>query len=157
MVLGRVYTVSFSAVSVSAIQDLVYLKAASDKPIVPLEAIFTVDSSETNEQMKVTIKRLGATVTVGSVGSSVTARKTASGNAAASFTARANDTTQATSSGTTETLHAEGFPSQGGWEYKPDLTDRFQFISTEACVFELSVAPGSAINMSGKVTVMELG
>jgi hypothetical protein len=157
MVNGRTYVVSFSAVAVTAVQDFFYFKAASDKPISPAKVVISVDSSETNEQLKISMKRLPATVTAGSGGSAPTPEKTSPGQGSAGFTARINDTTQATSSGTAVRLTPEGWPSQGGFEYKPDVFERVQFSSSEACVFSLDVAPGSSVNVSGYAFIEELG
>jgi hypothetical protein len=64
------------------------------------------------EGLQITVNRLPATFTVGSGGSAITACKPLSdygGGAAWSMTARANDTTIATTSGTAEELGAFGW------------------------------------------------
>lgn len=106
--MGRIYTVPFNGTVTAAggDTDLWSFQAADDKPI-KLRGFTLGQSTEVadagEENLRITVKRLPATWTVGSGGSSVTAKGPvgASGDTAWSFTARTNDTTVGTSSGTT--------------------------------------------------------
>jgi hypothetical protein len=89
--------------------DLLSLQPADDKPVrlrgVLLSQITEVgDTGE--EGLRVTIRRMGATFTVGSGGSAITAAAPVhdSADIAWGFTARCNDTTVATTSGTNQVL-----------------------------------------------------
>lgn len=105
--MGRYYDVPFVAGTVTAAggnNDLWTLKPADDKPIhivaLRLGQISEVgDAAE--EGIDITIEHLAATVTDGSGGSSVTPSPADNDvNVGAGFTARINDTTVATTSGT---------------------------------------------------------
>jgi hypothetical protein len=103
--MARFYTVSFTGTLTTAgtDADLFNLLAADDKPI-RLRALILSQSSEVGdaaeENLRITIQRFPATVTNGSGGSAVTPQTLDSADAAAGFTARCNDTTVATTSGT---------------------------------------------------------
>ncbi len=156
MVYGRIYFVSFSGVSVALAQDLILIRPASNKPCILRKFVLTPDDSETNQQLKVTIKRLPATLTV-TGGTSQTPVPRATSDAAAGFTATSNHTSRTTTSGTAVHLNPESFPSQGGFEYLPDIPERPIFVNTEGCVIGLEEAPASSIAMSGYAVIEEIG
>src|SRR4051812_19024204 len=97
--LGRLYTVPFVGVAITAVQDLAYIKPAADK-ICVLEGFYpsnvggTADAGDAQEELlRIEIIRLPATVTAGSVGTAPTPGPTAVNDSAAGFAARVNDTT----------------------------------------------------------------
>lgn len=160
--IGRLYTVSFTAVSVSAVQDLFYVKPAADK-VCFLEAVYlsnvggTADAGDAQEELlRLEIIRLPATVTAGSGGTAPTPRALAVNDAAASFTARVNDTTLATTSGTAQTMHADGFNVRVPYVYLPPPEHRILVANAEALVVRLNLAPADAVNLSGTAYVREL-
>src|SRR5262245_41828571 len=116
--LGRAYALAFENVTVSAAQDLFYVKPAADK-ICIVEAIYlsnvggAADAGDAQEEiLRLVLNRLPATVTVGSGGSASgtgTLNPLAVNDTAAGFTGRTNDTTPATTSGTARTLYADGW------------------------------------------------
>lgn len=108
--MSRVYTVPYQGTLTAAgtDSDLFYLKPAADKPI-RLRGFRIGQYSEfgdaAEENIRISIIYLPATVTVGSGGSSVTPVDVdTTNNSTAGFTARCNDTTVATTSGTARTL-----------------------------------------------------
>lgn len=114
--MGRVYAVPFNGTVTAAgtDTDLWSFQPADDKPIklrgFTLGQISEVgDAAE--EGLRITVKRLPATFTVGSGGSSVTAAAPvrSSLDTVWGFTARVNDTTVATSSGTVQVLDEFGW------------------------------------------------
>lgn len=112
--MGRIYSVSYNGTITTAggNTDLLSIQPADDKPIklrgFRLSQISEVgDSAE--EGLRVTVKRLAATFTVGSGGSAVTPAPMDSANTAAGCTTRCNDTTVATSSGTTTVMEEIGW------------------------------------------------
>lgn len=114
--MGRIYAVPYNGTITNAggNADLFSLQPADDIPIrlcgIILSQISEVgDTAE--EGLRITIKRMTATYTVGSGGSSVTAAApmSGSGDTVWSFTARANDTTVGTSSGTTQVMAELGW------------------------------------------------
>lgn len=106
--MSRMYTVPYTGTLTAAGTDcdLFNLTPADDKPI-RLVGLVLSQSSEIGdaqeENLRISIIRLPATVTAGSGGSAVTPVPMDEVDAAAGFTARCNDTTVATTSGTAET------------------------------------------------------
>lgn len=160
--LGRAYTVTFTAVAVTATQDLFYIKPAAEKPCILEQCSIsnvggTADAGDAQEELlRVEIIRLPSTVTVGSGGSSFTPSPLAVNDSAAGFTARINDTTVATTSGTAKTLVADGFNVRAGWIWLPVPEHRIVVANAEAIVVRLNLAPADSINLSGTLTVREL-
>src|SRR4051794_5105874 len=104
----RIYTVSFENVSVSAAQDLLQIKGASNKVLRILRRwVSATDTTiPTAQMLRLRERFLPATVTDGSGGSTPTPAKRDQGDAAATFTALANNTTPATTNGTAVVLAA---------------------------------------------------
>jgi hypothetical protein len=114
--MARIYSVPFNGTVTNAggNVDLFSLQPADDKPIrlrgLRLGQISEVgDAAE--EGLRITVKRMPATFTVGSGGSSVTAAAPNSdpNGTVWGFTARVNDTTVATTSGTAQVLDEIGW------------------------------------------------
>jgi len=99
--------------------------------------------------LKISVKRLPATVTSGSGGSAATPQKMMRGDAAATATARTNDTTQATTSGSASVLHSDVFNTVNGYQFFWPPQDQPTIGISEAAVLSLDGAPGSALTMSG--------
>jgi hypothetical protein len=151
-----VYTISFKQVSVAAVQDLLAAYAGSSKVLEIHSVIIGQITGTTVQNLPITMNHLPATVTTGSGGTAPTPQKTNPGDAAATFTARANDTTQATTSGTSSRVVADVFNTINGYFYQPPREDRPRISSNEAFVVSLDAAPGSALTMSGTMVVEEL-
>lgn len=108
--MSRIYTVTYTGTltAVGTDCDLFYFKPAADKPI-RIRGFrlcqFTEFGDAQEEDIRISIIYLPATVTAGSGGSSVTPVDVdTTNNSTAGFTARCNDTTLATTSGTARTL-----------------------------------------------------
>lgn len=157
--MGRFYSVPFSAVSVSAAQDLFEVLAASGKPFWLHEIIIAQSSDYGDaaaEGLSILIKKATGSYTSGSGGSTVTPAKHLTNDAAAGPTAEINNTTQASAgSGALTTIRAEAFNVQAGWQYLPTPETRIQFLPTEACVVSIT-APADAVTMSGTLVFEEL-
>ncbi len=154
--LGRIYAVTFSAVAVTAAQDLFEITPASNRPIeiVGIELGQTSDAGDAqDEQLQISIVR-GHT-TSGSGGSAPTPAALSPLNTAAGFTAEANNTTIA-SAGTTVTLHVAAWNVRAGYinwfpeECRPSAT------STNTTIVVRQTAPADSITMSGTLYVREL-
>lgn len=153
----RTYNVSFEQVTVSAAQDLVQIKGAAGKSVRILEVnISEIDSSPAPAQMlSLRCRFLPATVTDGSGGSAPTPRPMDPGDAAASFTALANNTAKATTSGTAAVLREDGCHIFSGYQYpfpRPPVVG-----PSESFVFELLSTVVGGVKLSGSVTVEEMG
>lgn len=114
--MGRIYAVPYNGTITAAggDTDLVSIQPASNKP-VKLRGFRLSQYSEIGdaqeEGLRITVRRMGATFTVGSGGSSVSAATPPADSAdtAWGFTARCNDTTVATTSGTNQVLEELGW------------------------------------------------
>lgn len=163
--IGRVYALTFENVSISASQDLFYVKPAADK-ICILEAFYlsnvggTADAGDAQEELlRLVINRLPATVTVGSGGSASatgTLNPLAVNDTSAGFTGRTNDTTPATTSGTARTLHADGWNVRVPYVWMPPPELRILVANAEAVVVKLLSTPADAVSCSGTCLVREL-
>ena len=65
---GRIYQVRLTPTAVSAALDALELVPATDKPVVIHKVVLTPQDSETNQQIRVTVRILPATFTSGSTG-----------------------------------------------------------------------------------------
>ncbi len=161
--MSRIYTVVFEGVSVAAAQDLFQLLGATGKVIrlrrVVLSATDT--TAPTSQMLEVRVRYLPATVTNGSGGTTPTPQATSPGDSAASFTAKANNTTPATTNGTAVKIFEggchvfngldENFGDDGTGQHCPEAGP-----STSLTV-ELLGAPTGTVHLSGTAWVEEIG
>lgn len=154
---GRVYTMAFKQVAVTAVQDLLALyTGANSIPIEIHEVTIDQVTASTVGNLAISLKRLPATVTSGSVGAAGVINTTRVGDAAATVTGRVNDTTQATTSGTAVNLAATAFNVINGFFWRPQVEDRPVIKSSQAFIVSLDTAPGSSETMSGTIVFAEL-
>ena len=153
----RSYTISFESVAVAAAQDLVQITGAAGK-IVRVKRV-TADATDTTlptaQLVAFRCRRLSAAVTNGSGGSTPAIVADDPGDAAASLTALANNTTKATTSGTAVVLMERGGHLYNGLDHpfsKPKPIG-----PGEAFVFELLSTPSGTVHLSGTVEVEEEG
>lgn len=139
---GRRSVLSFDGVSLAAVQDLFEVRPAANRMCVLERCVLTPDSSEVNQQLKVKVRVLPATVTPGSGGSGGTVSVWDAHDSAPGYTAAVNNTTQASTSGTAKEIGPESFPSQGGFEFNQG-EDGPPFYNGEALVISLTEAPGA--------------
>src|SRR5581483_6587032 len=141
--MARTYAVTFEKVSISATQDLFQINGASGKMLrIKRIAVSSVDATPpTAGMLALRCSLLTATVTNGSGGSSPTPRPLDLGDAAASFTAKANNTTPATTNGTKTTIEENGCHLYAGFDYSLPVPPVVG--PSEAFVFELITTPNS--------------
>lgn len=153
----RVYTASFKNVTISAAQDLISLKGSSGKVCRLRRAWLQMNDTtlQTAQGLRLNTKYASATFTAGSGGSAPTPRPLDPGDAAASFTARANDTTPGTTSGAFVDLAPSGGHNYGGYDFA--FRDGPAFGLNEAVVFELLSTVSGTCNFSGGTEVEEYG
>jgi hypothetical protein len=161
--LGRAYSVNFVNVAATAQQDFFYIKPAADKPCV-IEAVYigatggTADAGDAQEELwDVELIRIPATVTVGSGGTAMTPNPLNTSDTAAGFTARVNDTTKATTSGTALVIHADGMNQRIPYIFTPPPEHRLIVANTQAAVFRLNTTPADSITLNGTMYVREFG
>jgi hypothetical protein len=155
---GRIYSVVFENVAVTAAQDLFELSPADDKPIriMSWELTNVSDFGDAQEEV-LRLEWIRGFTTSGSGGTAPTPRPLGRSDAAAGFAAEVNNTTQATT-GTTHILWA------GGWnvrmprpeKYIPE--ERLEASQADTTVLlRLMAAPADSVTMSGSVVIEELG
>lgn len=160
--LGRAYSVTFAAVAATVAQDCFYLKPAADKVCLLEYANLsagggTADAGDTQEELlRVEVIRLPATVTAGSGGGTFTPTPLAVNDTAAGATARINDTTVATTSGTATTLIADGWNNRSPWVYFPAPEHRIVVANAQAVVVRLNTAPADSLSISGSLIFREI-
>jgi hypothetical protein len=152
----RVYSTMFENITIAAVQDVIALKAGAVNGIELHEIDLSAGGVTAPAEIRLRLKRLPATVTLGSGGSAPSANPIDSGDTRASTaTARANDTTQATTSGTPVLLAAWQWNVLTPWQYLPAPEDRETIQAGEALVFDIPGAPAST-TVSGTVKWREL-
>jgi len=154
--MGRVYTVSVSAVTVSAAQDFFEILAGASQTIRILSA-FIGQSSDAGdaeaEMLGVLLKRGSGSFNSGTGGSTPTAvPHHFSDTAVSSTTIEANNTGQASAgSGALTTIRAESMNVQAGWYYTPTPEEVIVLSPSQALVVSIT-APGDPLTMYGSIT-----
>jgi hypothetical protein len=119
----------------------------------------TSEVAEAQEEgLRFSIIRLPATYTVGSGGSAVTVGKVKRSSPAASFTARMNDTTISTTSGTLETLEELGWNERASpveWRWDPD--EAYDVIAGEGLVIVSQTTPADDLTMQVTALIEQMG
>lgn len=153
--MGRMYSVSFDATSVSTAADFFELNPASGKPCILHAVRISAAASETADQLRFTIGRITATFGSGSGGSSGTSVKMNTNDAASGASAEVCNTTRAT--GTQEKVWAEGCDARAGFTFLPTPEMRPVFINaTGVLIVGLEAAPAAATTFSGTLVYEEI-
>jgi hypothetical protein len=153
----RTYMVTTSAVVGAAAMDLALIIGASSKVcrIIRIECSATDAAAPTSGELNFRCRHMTSTVTPGSGGTTPTPARAINGDAAASFTAHANDTSGATSSGTTTVIWNGAAHVLTGLDYMPP--EPWTVEPTAAITFELLTLPSGTIHLDTCVTVEEIG
>jgi hypothetical protein len=153
--MGRVYEAGFSAASISAVQDIFSIQSTSGMAFCVREIVLTQITAVTIEAWRMTLKRFSGGYTIGAGGSALTPAKHNFNDAAATCTARSNDTTQ-TTGGTAVTIRPDGFNLINGYQYLA-IPDKEIIISpSQAFVLSLDAAPAGTRVVNGAITFEEL-
>lgn len=153
---GILYSVTFQAVAITAIQDLFEITPADDHPVY-LHGVFINQHTDVGDAAEEILRWsvVRGHTTGGSGGSTPTARSLTRGSTAG-FAAEANNTTIA-SDGTTHTLHADGFNVRAGlghW-WTPETRPGASQADT-TLVVRLVAAPADSVTVDGTLYVEEL-
>jgi len=155
--MARVYTVTFSNINVTAIQDLFEVTAAAGKPLKILACYVgqTSDVGDAQEEI-VPIQFIRGYTVSGSGGSTPTPAPVNPSDVAAGFVSETNNTTVA-NTGTVAILHSEGWNIRG--PYAPVLPPEMQIgvAGGQRLVVRLPVAPVDGLTMYGTLYVQEEG
>lgn len=154
--IGRVYSVTFSAVAVTGAQDLFEITPADDKPveIVGIELGQSSDAGDAADEL-LQISIIRGHTTSGSGGSAPTPTPLNPNDTASGFTAEVNNTTIA-STGTTTTLQT------GCWNVRAGYINWFPEGARPTAgqgnttIVVRQTAPADSLTMSGTLYVREL-
>lgn len=158
--IGRVYSVVFENVAISAAQDLFEITPADDKPVRLLGLMLSnvggvSDAGDAQEEdLRITVNR--GNTTSGSGGSAPTPQPLNSRDAAAGFTAEVNNTTRATT-GTKVVLHADGWNTRQGYQFF--WTPETYIMASQAdtlLTIALEAAPADSFQVSGTAYFEEI-
>lgn len=153
---GRLYTVTFTNVTISAVQDALCVIAGATRQFGVHQANIGQITGTSVFNARCRLKYLPVTVTNGSGGSTPTPQKTNPNDAAATITAHANDTTQATSSGTAVDVYGDVINTVNGWVWYPPVPGRPPVAGLSgAMVLSIDTAFSSLV-CNGSMTVEEL-
>jgi hypothetical protein len=160
----REYSVCFENVSVTLVQDLFNLQPGADRPVSIAGLTLcnvggAADAGDAQEELlRLSFRRMTATVTNGTGGSSPTPVVKDIDDVAASFTARANDaTTRATTSGANTLWFADGWNVR--IPYAMWFPEDFQLqgqTTANRLIIGLDTAPADALAVSGCVFIREM-
>ena len=153
---GRMYSINFLDVSVSATQDLINITSTAGMAFKIHRIELGQRSLTAWESKPVRLLRMPVTVTAGSGGTAVTPAKLNNGDAAATVTARANDTTAMTTSGSSAILMARDWEFLNGFlvVFTPD--ERPVIAVSQGVALNLPTAPSGATLVSGTILIEEL-
>lgn len=154
--MGRLYTVQFTNVAITAAQDLINITATANMAL----AVHSIELGQKTltawEAKEVTFKRFPATVTAGSGGTAPTPQKINNGDPAATFTARVNDTTNMTTNATAVTIWARTWEFLNGFFWMPAPEERPILAPSQGMALALGTAPSASMTCSGYMLVEEL-
>lgn len=156
--MGRIYTVEFENVAVTASQDFFELTAADDKPlrIIGLFLSQFSDLGDAAEEI-LRFRVIRGHTTSGSGGSTATPRPMLASDAAAGFTCEINNTTIA-SAGTAVNLHSDSFNIRTGTQiWLPPGCGWGTNQTAGLLAVRLMAAPTDSLSMSGTLYVDEEG
>lgn len=161
--MGRIYTVSFDQITVSALQDLfeLFFPASTYKALKILRQWLNCSDTTLPASCFLPIRSriLPPTVTNGSGGGTAKIGRTDPGDSVASFTAKCNNTVKATTTNLTpEIVYDDGFQLYQGHEWMYDKPPIIIGGQGQSFVMELLAVPGSfSVKMSGGLEVEESG
>lgn len=155
--MGRLYSLTFSAVAVTAAQDLFELVPATDKPIRIHEIRVgqTSDAGDAQDEL-LQINIIRGYTSSGSGGTAtLTPNALDQNDAACGITnAEINNTTQA-SGGSPVTLLTDAFNVRSGWLYMPTPETRPRIAAGTRVVVTIT-APADSLTMSGTIIFEEM-
>lgn len=153
-----IFTATFSAVAVSAAQDVFEIVAPVGGRVAIREIRLGQYSDAGDAEAEMISVRLVRDYTVsGSGGTSVTPNNISghSGAGAATATVEANNTTVA-NTGTPLTLIADSYNVQAGWWYYPPEEEQIILDVSQRLVVRIT-APNDALTMNGTLVFEEVG
>lgn len=152
--MGRIYKIPIASATIgTAVQDIFSVKGALGG--LKLHEIHLGSSNVAAAVLRVRLRRASATITLGSGGSAGTLPPVDPNDAAATATARLNDTTQATTSGAFTTIWETYWDTVLPFDYLPVPEHREMCVLNGGFVFDLP-ATVTAVVSAGRVVVEEM-
>ena len=156
--MSEVFTIVTKNNSVAAVQDILAAYAASTKILKLIAVEMAANGQTTVGNYALRLRYFPTTVTAGSGGAAVTPANVNPGGAASSFTARRNDTTQASTSGTAIDLVATQFNPINGYYWQPPVQPGDEPGAALSGAFILSLdGISGTINVSATMWLKEIG
>jgi len=156
--MGRMYSVVFESVAVTALQDFFEIVSAADSVTVLHSCVITQENvvGDTGEEMFTVVIQQGATTT-GSGGTTPTAIPHQLGDTAFGGSVEVNNITEATG-GTIVNKYRESFNIRMGWHYHPSLEERLPISpSTRMTITLINTTPAGSTTMNGTAIIEEIG
>lgn len=155
--MGQIYSASFSAVAVTANQDLFELVAPANNRVVIREIIIGQysDPGDAQAELLPILLMRGHTVT-GSGGTTPAANGVDIIGTTFGGTIAANNTTPA-SGGSPATLRAEAMNVMGGFRYYPVEEERIKIENSQRFVVRLNGSPADSLTMNGTIIFETIG
>lgn len=152
---GRHYKATFSAIAVTAAQDLFEIVAASGKPcwLIGLEIGQYTDAGDAQDEL-LSLLFIRDYSTSGSGGAAVTPTPQ-TGDTAFSGTVERNNTTVA-SGGTPLTMYATSWNVRAGYIWQPDPM-KWIYIPSAGRLVVTQTVPADSITMNGTALFIEVG
>lgn len=154
--MGRLYSVNITDVAVSAAQDLINITATANMSFKLWRVELGQRTLTSWEAKTLKIIRHPATVTAGTGGTAATPQKVNNGDAAATVTARINDTTAMTTSGTASVLLQREWEFLNGFIWVPLPDERPVIAPSQGLAINLPTAPSASMTVSGFAIIEEL-
>ncbi len=153
----EIFSIVCENISVSAVQDVLGAYAGTTRKLQVLAVELAANGQTTVGNYPLRIRYLPATVTSGSGGASVTPRNANPDGATATFTARRNDTTQATTGGTAADYLASQFNPINGyyWQSPTGIGDEPKADLSGAIILSLDSVTGT-LNVSATMWLREI-
>lgn len=153
---GRIYTIAFQNVTVAPVQDLLAAYAGTTMKFAVHQINLGQITGTTVANARVRIRYMPATVTSGAGGTAPTPQKTNPGDAAATLTARVNDTTQATTAGTAVDLYDDVWNTVNNFVWYPPIPGRSPVCPLSGAIIVSLDTALSSLVCSGSMTVEEI-
>lgn len=153
--MGRIYTVPFDDVAVSAAQDMLSVSVPSTTAVAIHSIVLGQRGLTSWAGLPLRFVRFSGAFTNPAGGSSVTPAKANFNDAASLCTCRANDTTVA-GSGTAVTVVTDEWILLNNYLWLPPPEDRIILPPSQLFVLRLPTAPSASTNCSGTLTFEEL-
>jgi hypothetical protein len=153
---GRFYSIPITDVAVSASQDLINITATSAMAFKLWRVELGQRTLTAWEAKTLRIIRFPATVTAGSGGTTATINKMNFGDPTATVTARINDTTPMTTSGTSAVLLQREWEFLNGFIWVPMPDERPVIAPSQGAAINLPTAPSASMTVSGFALIEEL-